>query len=186
LNALLAGTKLPDRTGVYNFPDFPAGFTPVTFDRQCYMTDGLVKDTNMLKQVTDVWQMLGKFAATMPPLTQGAIDTVITSVKVACDKIKARGGQVLFVRTPSSGPLWAMEQMAFPKAKFWDKILTATGCEGIYFKDYEEMADFECPEFSHLSVPQAISFTKSFAGILQEKGWFPSHNKTTASTNLKM
>src|SRR4051812_4640873 len=39
LNALLAGAGIPDRPGVYNAPDFPAEFTPVTFDRQSHMTD---------------------------------------------------------------------------------------------------------------------------------------------------
>jgi hypothetical protein len=186
LNALLASTMVPDRPGVYNAPDFPSDFTPVTFDRQCYMTDRFVKDPKMVKQVTDIWQMLGKIAATMPPMTPDAINSIIASVKMDCNKIKARGGQVIFVRTPSSGPLWEMERHAFPRDKFWDKILAATGCEGIYFKDYEEMANFECPEFSHLSLPQAKSFTKSFASILQEKGWFPSHNKTIVSTDSKM
>jgi hypothetical protein len=184
LNALLASTRLQDRPGVYNMPDFPAEFTPVTFDRQSYMTDNLLKDPKKMKQVTDVWAMLGEVAKKMPPVTQGAIDSIMTEVAVAVDKIKARGGQVLFVRTPSSGPLRAMEKMGFPREKFWDKILEATKCDGIYFEDYDEIAHFECPEFSHLSVPQAVSFTKSFINILQEKGWkFPYRNHSIASTN---
>src|SRR4051812_37722660 len=187
LNALLASTKIPNRPGVYEFPDFPAEFTPVTFDRQSYMTDELVHNPNKLKQVTDVWAMFGKMAAQAPPITAGAVDTIIASVKVACDKIKARGGQVIFVRTPSSGPLRAMEKMAFPREKFWNKLLAVTGCEGIFFEDYREMAHFQCPEFSHLSVPQAVSFTKSLINVLQEKGWkFSSRDNTIASTNFKL
>ena len=184
LNALLAGTQIPNRPGVYEFPDFPEGFTPVSFDRQSYMTEEFAKDPKQRKQVTDVWTMLGKMAATRPPITAGSVDTIVGSVKVACDKIKARGGQVIFVRTPSSGPLRAMERMAFPREKFWNKILSATGCEGIYFEDYPAIAHFECPEFSHLSVPQAISYTKSLISILHDKGWkFQSRNNTIASTN---
>lgn len=187
LNALLAGTKIPNRADVYEFPDFPAGFTPVTFDRQSYMSDSFVKDTNLLNQVKGVWAMLGKMTAKMPPITDAAIDGIISSVKTACDKIKARGGQVIFVRTPSSGALLAMERMAFPKEKFWNKLLKATGNQGFHFEDYPPIATFECPEFSHLSVPQAVTFTKTFINILKDNGWkFPSDNKIIVSTNSKI
>lgn len=183
LNALLALSGVPNREKVYEFPDFPAGFTPVTFDRQSYMTDELVKDPKQLKQVTDVWELFGKLGAEAPPTTQGAVDSIIATVKTSVDKIKARGGQVIFVRTPSSGPFLAMEKMAFPREKFWDKLIAATHCQAIHFEDYPPIANFQCPEFSHLSVPQAKSFTTSFINILQEKGWkFPSANNTIAST----
>lgn len=184
LNALLAATRIPNRPNVYEFPDFPAGFTPVTFDRQCYMTDQLVNDTNQLNQVKMVWGMLGKMAEKMPPITDAQVDKIMQSVKIACDKIRARGGQVMFVRTPSSGPLRAMERMAFPREKFWNKLLATTGCQGIHFEDYPAIASFECPEFSHLSVPQAVSFTKSFIDLLNQKGWkFPSQPNLIASNN---
>src|SRR4051812_13607228 len=86
LNALLAGTKIPNRPDVYEFPDFPSGFTPVTFDRQSYMTDQFTKDPDMRKQVTSVWEMFGKMSAKMPPITAGAVDSITASVKADCDK----------------------------------------------------------------------------------------------------
>jgi hypothetical protein len=184
LNALLALSRVPNRQGVYEFPDFPAGFTPVTSDRQCYMTNELANDPKQLKQVTDVWELFGKLEAEAPPITQGAIDTIIASVKKSVDKIRDRGGQVIFVRTPSSGPFLAMEKMAFPREKFWNRLIATTQCEGVHFEDYPAIANFQCPEYSHLSISQAKSFTKSFIRILQEKGWkFPSTNNTIASTN---
>jgi hypothetical protein len=123
----------------------------------------------------------------MPPITDAVIDGVIASVKAACDKIKSRGGQVIFVRTPSSGELLAMEKMAFPRERFWDKLLAGTGCTGIHFEDYPSISKFECPEFSHLSVPQAVTFTKALINILKEKGWkFSSDKKIIASTNSKI
>lgn len=186
LNALLASTNISNRTNVYEFPDFPADFTPVTFDRQSYMTDKFVNDTNLRKQVTTVWGMFGKMAEKMPPISDTVINSVIASVKTACDAIRARGGEVIFVRTPSSGPLWVMEQMAFPREKFWNKLLAATGCDGIHFDDYPPISKFDCPEFSHLSVPQAVSFTKTFINILEDKGWkFPNRN-TNISINSKI
>jgi hypothetical protein len=186
LNSLLAGTRISNRPNVYEFPDFPAGFTGVTFDRQCFMSESFVKDTNAVNQVRMVWGMLGKIAEKMPPITDAQTEGILMSVKASCDKIRSRGGQVIFVRPPSSGPMRAMEKMAFPREKFWNRLLAVTGCEGVHFEDYAPIASLQCPEFSHLSVPQAVVFTKTFINILKEKGWkFPSDNNTIALTISK-
>ena len=48
--------------------------------------------------------------------------------------------------------------------------------QGIYFKDYPAIAQFECPESSHLCPDQAIVFTNSLIKILkEEKGWTFNH-----------
>ena len=61
---------------------------------------------------------------------------------------------------------------AFPRTAYWDKLLAVTGCKGIYYKDYPAIANFECPESSHLSPEQAVVFTKNLIKILkEEKGW---------------
>ncbi|TDH26465.1 hypothetical protein EXU57_10230 [Segetibacter sp. 3557_3] len=183
LNALLASTRIPNRPNVYEFPDFPEGFTPVSFDRQSYMTENFVKDTNLINQVTAVWAMFGEAAAKMPPITEAQINATVAAVKAACHKIQSRGGEVIFVRTPSSGPMLAMEKMAFPKERFWNKLLAATGCRGIHFEDYPQIAHFQCPEFSHLSVPQAKTFTEAFINILREKGWSFQTTQNTIALN---
>jgi hypothetical protein len=183
LNALLALSRVPNRKNVYEFPDFPAGFTPVTFDRQSYMTDELVKDPEQVRQVTAVWELFGKIGASAPPIPDAAVDSIIASVKTSVDKIRARGGQVIFVRSPSSGPMLAMEKAGFPRERFWNKLIAATGCEGIHFEDYPSLANFQCPEWSHLSLSQARQFTIAFIQILQEKGWsFPYMKNNIAST----
>lgn len=183
LNALLAVTAIPNREKVYEFPDFPASFTPVTRERQSYMTDKLVHDPKLLKRVTDVWELFGKMGAETPPITDGAVDSIITAVATAVEKIKSRGGKVIFVRPPSSGPFLAMEKMAFPRERFWNKLLAGTSSDGIHFQDYPETAGFECPEFSHLSLPQAREYTRSLVHILQQKDWnFTGLQQTNAST----
>lgn len=78
-------------------------------------------------------------------------------------------------RTPSSGPFWMGEQMGFPRAKYWDRLLALTGCPGIHFADYPAVASFVCPEWSHLKPADAVTWTINLVDILQkEKGWvFP-------------
>jgi hypothetical protein len=117
---------------------------------------------------------------TTPPASGGTLDSILISVKSLTDKIRARGGQVLFVRTPSSGPAKEGEGKGFPKEKYWDRLLTFTGCPGIYYSDYPAIANFVCPEWSHLKPADAVIYTKNLIKILEEeKGW--SFNKKTAA-----
>jgi hypothetical protein len=174
LNALINRVKIPSRKGVFVFPDFPMEFERVTFDRQCFMTDKFVADTNLRNQVKGVWAFIQSISKD-PPLNGQPLDSLLNTVKADVDKIKARGGQVLFIRTPSSGPFLMGEKMGYPRAQYWDRLLTVTGCPGIHFEDYPAIAHFECPEFSHLRPSDAVIFTSNIVDILQkEKGWvFP-------------
>lgn len=171
LNATLDKLQIPNRSGVFEFPLFPPDFGRVMFNRQEYMTAKFLADTNQQKQVKNVWTFLGKINKA-PPVSGAPLDSIFHSVKIAVDKIKVRGGKVLFVRTPSSGPFLMGENMGYPHAKYWDKLLEATNCKGIHFADYPVINHFECPEFSHLSQPDAWLFTKEFIRILlEEKDW---------------
>jgi len=174
LNAALTGLRIPNRKGVFEEPIFPPDFGRVKFDRQEYMTERFLADTNQQNQVKGIWDFFRRMS-TEPPASGAKLDSILNVVKACVDKIKARGGDVLFVRTPSSGPFLMGEKMGYPREKYWDRILAVTGCPGIHFADYPAIDHFQCPEFSHLSQPDALVFTKNFIHILQdEKGWkFP-------------
>ena len=176
LNALLRKLPLHDRPGIMGTPDFPWEFNKNTFDRQSYMTDRFLTDTILQNKVKNIWLTIGRALKATPP-TGTKLDSILISVKTDCDKIKSRGGQVLFVRTPSSGPFLTGEAMGFPREKYWDKLLAITNCPGIHFEDYPAIAHFQCPEFSHLKPADAIVFTKNFINILQEKGWIFPHKQ---------
>ena len=180
LNGLLS-KAVPPRPGVYPGPDFPMEFGRVTFDRQTKMTDRFVSDTNLQNKVKGIWGTFGKMAATMPRPTAAQIDSIFMTVKNDIDKIKARGGQIVFVRTPSTGPFLMGEKMGFPREKYWNRLLALTSCPGIHFEDYPALANFHCPEFSHLSPSDAIVYTKNLIKILEEeKGWRFRNKQSTA------
>ena len=182
LNAKLAKLQIPNRPGVFEFPLFPDGFGRSKFNRQEYMTEQFLADTNQQNQTKGVWGMLAKMGQSMPPPTAGRIDTIFASVKDAVDKIRARGGDVIFVRTPSTGPFWIGENMGFPREKFFDRLLTVTNSKGIHFLDYAATKDLQCPEFSHLSMADASLFTREIVRIMQaEKGWTFSHANSSAN-----
>jgi len=174
LNALLEKTHVPSRPGVFVFPVFPLDFGRVKFSRQDFMTDKFLADTNLQNKVKDIWNFFRKWSKEPPP-SGPKLDSIIATVKNDINKIRSRGGKVIFVRTPSSGPFWQGEQFGFPRANYWDRVLKETGCDGIHFSDYPPVANFQCPEFSHLSPADAVIWTRNLVEILQkEKGWtFP-------------
>jgi hypothetical protein len=178
LNGQLDALEIPSRPGVFMMPTFPIDFSCTTFDRQEYMTSTFATDANQCKKVMGNWQFFASLSKGAPPMSEKELNSIFESVKKATDKIKARGGEVLFVRTPSSGPYLQGENGAFPREKYWDKLLTITNCPGIHFLDYPTIDHFVCPEFSHLTRPDAIAFTKHFIEILEkDKGWKLTNTK---------
>lgn len=178
LNGQLDALEIRSRPGVFMMPTFPINFSCTTFDRQEYMTASFAADANQCNKVKGNWQFFASLSKGAPPMSEKELNAIFISVKKATDKIKARGGEVLFVRTPSSGPYLQGENRAFPRAKYWDKLLAITNCPGIHFLDYPVIDHFTCPEFSHLSRPDAITFTKHFIEILEkDKGWKLTNTK---------
>jgi hypothetical protein len=172
INARLDALELKSRPGVFMMPTFPMAFKRNTFDRQAYMTDGFVANTAERNQVKNIWAFFAKMAMSAPPMPPQAFDAIFKSVKADVDKIKARGGEVVFVRTPSSGVYWQGECMGFPREKFWNRLLTETKCSGIHFMDYPAINHFDCPEFSHLKQQDAALFTKEFFRLLSQQSGF--------------
>lgn len=163
---------LTNRKGVFGMPhDFPIDFSRKTFQRQTRMSEKFVQDTNLQKQVTSLWL----FFATVndeKPASGEKLDSFLNVIKSDVEKIRARGGEVLFVRTPSSGPYWQEEQKSFPREKYWDRLLSFTNSPGLHFRDYPPIDHFQCPEWSHLGPQQAVVFTENFVNILEkDKGW---------------
>jgi hypothetical protein len=166
LNALLDNIGIPSRPGVTGDPKFPIEFWRQRFSRQTKMAPRFLTDTVLQRQVTDVWSFFLDLGAKTPPPKVDPVPGIIQKSKEAVDKIRARGGEVVFIRTPSSGKFWAVEQMAFPRAKFFDPLVAATGCKGYFFTDYPGLAKYVPVEWSHLSPEGAVGFTKELIKVL--------------------
>jgi hypothetical protein len=59
----------------------------------------------------------------------------------------------------------------YPRKKYCDDLLTYTNTQGIHFQDYPETSNFICPEWSHLSLNDAVIYTKHLVKALEAKGW---------------
>lgn len=180
LRFLLERLYIPNREGVFAMPPFPLHFIKTDFNRQTSVTDTFVADTAMQKEQQRIWWNLFTTAPQMP-MTDSTLNTIFDDVKASVAKIQARGGQVLFVRMPSSGPLWDLEQQAFPREKYWDRLLRETNAPGIHFEDYPELAQYPCIEWSHLGPAEAKAFTQNFIQIMQQKTGWPMQMVPTSS-----
>lgn len=175
MSALLADLRIPDRKGIRPEGIFPKKFSYTNFQRQEVMTDEFAKDTAMQREVTNLWSMWGAHSKEHG-ITGDTLQKNFTEVQTAVGKIKARGGKVVFVRTPSSGVYWANEPISHPRAQYYDKLLSLTGCSGVHFMDYPELKNFVCPEWSHLTHEDAILYTKGLIKILEGQNWFAKSN----------
>lgn len=85
-------------------------------------------------------------------------------------RIRARGGNVIFVRFPSSGEVREIEEQYFPKTAFWDDFAELVGAECIHYEEVPSLRGFRCPEDSHLDERDAPRFTQSLAEELVRRG----------------
>jgi hypothetical protein len=175
LKSLLRGLGVKNRPGVQgDVLPFPTDFVTISVRRETNLTPRFIADTARQTKVKNVWKMVGLLSKKRG-MGGDTLEGVLREIKAAVDKIRARGGDVLFVRPPSSGPVWEAEQVAFPRALYWDRLLAYTNSQGIHFADYPQMKKLVCPEWSHLKPSDGTIFTEQLVEALRAKNWFANH-----------
>jgi hypothetical protein len=76
--------------------------------------------------------------------------------------LRARGGDVVFIRPPSAPPIRVNEEKRYPKAKVWDALLAQVPAKGIHADDLAQAQGLDIPEWSHLSRTCATVFTDAY------------------------
>lgn len=103
------------------------------------------------------------------PYTPELIAKGHARAKVAVDKIRARGGDVVFIRPPSAAQLRVNEEAQVPKAKGWDYLLSYTHSVGIHSDELPApVGGWDLPEWSHLSRTCATVYTDAYVRRLTE------------------
>jgi len=136
-------------------------------DRQTFLWSRIETDERLREHARWVW---GPF--TGEPVEQDLIDRVIDEVRQDVGKIRARGGEVVFIRCPSAELYYESESWSAPRSRIWEPLLEKTGAFGFHFEDYQETQRLEVPEWSHLSRDSARRFTQTYVGALvRELPW---------------
>jgi hypothetical protein len=176
LGMLLKDIDIPNRAGALVPPRFPPYFQTVDRERRVRMADECaIVGSPMQQSVVAAWQRLFRPPAPpswIPPEVffeqlQKGTEARFGQTAEAIAKIRARGGRVVWVRFPHSNWVKEMENVGTPRGPTWDRMLKETGAPGIHFEDYPELAGFDCPEWSHLSGPDSVEFSKRLAPHLK-------------------
>ena len=168
LENLLKDLSIPNRPNAQVPPRLPPYFCSVDRERRARMVEQCAQPGRLQDKVKSRWSRL--FTPPPPPkfVPKEAFEARIgeaiavryRNTVAAVEKLRARGGKVVFVRFPLSGKLKEYEDQATPRDKTWEPLLQATKAPGIYFEDFPELASFDCPEWSHLSAGDSVEFTK--------------------------
>lgn len=130
-------------------------------DRQSWMWQRIESDARLRGHARHVW-MLPPPINRRGPVPPGLIARTQSATREAVARIRARGGDVVFLRPPSTGPMHAAEEKRLPRKRGWDRLLAAAGVRGIHFEDYASMRGLDLPEWSHLSRRCATVYTDAY------------------------
>jgi hypothetical protein len=170
--------ELPIRNRPYALvpPRLPPYFCSIDRERRARMVEQCARPGRLQNRVKNGWTAL--FTPPPPPSyvppeafaakIGAAIGARYADTKAAVEKLRARGGKLVFVRFPVTAELKRLEDEKTPRAKTWDPLLQQTGAPGIYFEDLPELASFQCPEWSHLSAGDSVEFTRRLVPHLRD------------------
>ena len=154
---------LPTRPGQKQHFDDPHKLSIMQPDRNAELWQRVVDDQPYRERAIRIWGEIFKPHPGEPPLDP---PKVIAEVAANVAKIRARGGNVVFVMHPQAGFLAQAEPRAFPRAKFWDALLAGTHTSGIRYDDYPQLQGFRIPELSHMHPRDAGAYTARLAPLV--------------------
>ncbi|MEP6685880.1 MAG: hypothetical protein ABJB22_03810 [Verrucomicrobiota bacterium] len=165
---LLRDLQIPDRPYAQVQPRLPPYFGSIDRERRARMIERCAQPGELQSRIQHRWVRL--FTPPPPPsfipidafmaaMKKAQEDRFIDTMK-AVKKLRARGGNIVFVRLPVSGELKTLEDRMTPRTQLWEPLLKRTVVTGIYFEDFPELAGFTCPEWSHLSAGDSVEFSK--------------------------
>src|SRR5438128_12738 len=168
LDDLLKRLPIPNRPYALVSPRLPPYFGTLDRERRSRMIEECARPGKLQSTIQQIWLPL--FTPPPPPTyipkeefakkMGQAIEQRFRDVAAAVQKLRSRGGKIVFVRLPHSGGLKALEDRETPRAAVWDRVIKDTAAPGIYYEDFPELAGFNCPEWSHLSAGDSVEFSK--------------------------
>ncbi|OIQ29616.1 MAG: hypothetical protein BM564_05240 [Bacteroidetes bacterium MedPE-SWsnd-G2] len=170
LKSLVNKFKIGNRNDSKDPPFFE--FSDYTIERNSRMTIKCATDTAFANTIKKVWSVFMLDTTLPPPDKNSTTKFFLEQAK----KFEARGGNLILVRCPSSGILRDGEQMGLPRERFWDSLISVGNFKSYHFEDIYETKNLDCPEWSHLSGPDADLFTEVLANLLIEDKALPNLN----------
>jgi len=139
--------------------------------RQAPLWEKLEYDPAYAALARDIWrEFLDNPPPPLPPdEAKRMFDTMIEELQRDVEAIRARGGEVVFVRYPSTGHFLEVETRAFPRERFFDDVVDSVDAVGVHFDDHPELQDVTIPEWSHIASRDSPRFTRALIQILRRE-----------------
>jgi hypothetical protein len=163
LGAILERQPLPLRPGMV-LDRAVRKISRTRADRQTWLDPRILADSAYRQLVRDIW-MDGR-PRPVPPAD--SVTAMIAELSRDIAKIRARGGDVAFVRFPSSGRVLELERKEFPRQRYWNRLARELDAVAIHWEDHDALRDYVAPEWSHLSREDAERFTRALVPILMD------------------
>ena len=183
LFTLLERHRWPERAGVAG-PYKDVWKVSESFDdRQTYLWEQLEHDQDLRQHARDVWLSIYPGDVVSPEV----VDHAIARAREDVEKIRARGGDVVWVRPPSAGPILDIERKRYPRAQAWDRLMAATSSQGVYFDDYPAMQNLNIPDYSHIARSSAPAFTEAYVSVLVDRvDWLRRRTSLASGGSMKV
>jgi hypothetical protein len=158
LPRLLQGLVTDARSGQGGGP----GKFAVSIDgRQSWLWERIETDAALRRRIIRAWG-----SEQVPTLGDASIAATLERTRAAVQAIRARGGEVVFLRPPSAPVLRFGEERHLPRARGWEALLQTTAAIGVHFEDEPAMQGLKTPEYSHLSKACARVYTDAYLRAL--------------------
>jgi hypothetical protein len=177
LDKLLDKLPIPNRANAMIGPAFPPYFYTLDRDRRARMfSEAAIVGTPLQQRVANGWLPL--FTIPPPPtfiplpafqqMMGQAMEARFSDTAKHVAAIQKRGGKVVFLRLPVTGPLVEREEQLAPRVATWDRLLRENSTvPAIHFAEHPDLKSFDCPEWSHLSAADSVEFTRRLVPHLQ-------------------
>lgn len=164
LTRLIDQLDIPNRGRIVRPYLAPWKLSETYEDRQTYLWREIETNERLRDHAIRVWLSIDR-----PSPTDAEVAAICDAVRGSVAAIRARGGEVAFVRMPSRGAYYEREQRKTPRHRTWDRLLREAGVFGIHFEDYPDMQGLELPEMSHLTREDAARFTRAHVRVLMSR-----------------
>ncbi|WP_162823632.1 hypothetical protein [Lysobacter sp. TY2-98] len=165
LSTLVYTTDRGQRRGGASWYYRPWKLIQVDERGQASLWSKIETDSHLRAQARQAWlDMPGR--PPRPPVDAKTIESTLAKTQAAVARIRARGGDVVFVRPPSSGPLRVREEQRIPRRLGWDALLARAQAVGIHVDDHPQLQGLDIPEWSHLSQRCASVYTDAYVRLL--------------------
>jgi hypothetical protein len=164
-------SNLPDREGAFDLNSGEWKLGRHLADRQTDMWGPVEEEGSFDNEQILAFWMDGLVrppepAEKMAEMAQSAVEFFAPLV----EQLRARGGDVVFIRMPGSGKYLEHDLAANYRELTWDPMAEGFGAVAINTMDYPELSsELEIPEWSHLSRKSQDDFSRRIIAVLEQR-----------------